>query len=220
MAPPTLAGVRHHLEDKPELLAHGPAAVLHAIADTVVDQYLDVVTAVVTDVDEAKGAPYAPQQAHDICRVYRLKRELLELRRAVAPLVRPMLQLAGGRLPGVDKDTPATSATSTTTSPRPPTASRLSAKSPTPRCSSSSRRPAFSRTPTVPIGIVGVYGMNFDHMPELRWTFGYPLAIGVIIVVCAVIYRVFRRNGWLWHLGAFKGPPRVMTGKGMGVHRG
>ncbi|MFD4231218.1 magnesium and cobalt transport protein CorA [Streptomyces sp. NPDC058545] len=204
-----LTGVRHHLEENPELLAHGPAAVLHAIADTVVDQYLDVVTAVETDVDEAEGAPYAPQQAHDIRRVYRLKRELLELRRAVAPLVEPMLELAGGRLPGVDKDIARylrdvhdhlTQAADRITALCEVTDTALFlvlAQTSVQQNSDMRRISAIAALIAAPIGIVGVYGMNFDHMPELRWTFGYPLVIGAIIVVCAVIYRAFRRNGWL-----------------------
>jgi magnesium transporter len=49
----------------------------------------------------------------------------------------------------------------------------------------------------VPTMIAGIYGMNFDHMPETRWTFGYPLVLGVMALVCALLYRAFRRNGWL-----------------------
>ncbi|MFF3577631.1 magnesium and cobalt transport protein CorA [Streptomyces mirabilis] len=204
-----LTGVRRTLESRPELLAHGPAAVLHAIADTVVDQYLEVVTAVETDVDEAEGSTFAPQQAHDIRRIYQLKRELLQLRRAVAPLAGPMRELAEGRLPGVDKDiatylrdvsdhlTQAAERITTLCEVTDTALSLALAQTGVQQNSDMRRISAIGALIAVPIGIVGVYGMNFKHMPELHWTFGYPLVILGIIVICTVIYRAFRRNGWL-----------------------
>ncbi|MCX4455315.1 magnesium and cobalt transport protein CorA [Streptomyces sp. NBC_01728] len=206
---PGLTGVRRALESRPELLAHGPADVLHAIADTVVDQYLDVVTAVETDVDEAEGDTYRPHQSYDIRRIYQLKRELLQLRRAVVPLTGPMRELAGGRLPGVDKDIATylrdvhdhlTQAAERITALTEVTDTALSlalTQTGVQQNNDMRRISAIAALIAVPIGIVGVYGMNFDYMPELRWTYGYPLAIGGIIVICAVIYRAFRRNGWL-----------------------
>jgi magnesium transporter len=96
--------VRRRLEGDPERLAHGPVAVLHAIADTVVDQYLDVVTALETDADQVENDAFSPDVGHDIGRVYQLKRELLELRRTVAPLAQPLRDLAERRVPGVDRE--------------------------------------------------------------------------------------------------------------------
>jgi magnesium transporter len=56
---------------------------------------------------------------------------------------------------------------------------------------------AWAAVIAVPTMVCGVYGMNFDHMPELHWTFGYPLVLGVISIACLVLHRGFRRNGWL-----------------------
>ncbi|WP_329281823.1 magnesium and cobalt transport protein CorA [Streptomyces sp. NBC_01451] len=99
-----LTGARSRLEADPERLAHGPAAVLHAIADSVVDQYLDVVTALETDADEIENDAYSPDTGHDIGRIYQLKRELVELKRTVVPLARPVRGLAVRRVPGVDRE--------------------------------------------------------------------------------------------------------------------
>ncbi|MEU9283830.1 magnesium and cobalt transport protein CorA [Streptomyces sp. NPDC048275] len=208
-----LKTVRHQLESRPELLAHGPAAVLYAVADTVVDQYLDVISAVETDVDEAEGDTCAPQQtpqqAQDIRRVYRLKRELLELRRTVVPLVPPMRELAEGRLPGVDKDiarylgdvhshlAQAAERITTLCEVTDTALSLALAQTGVQQNSDVRRISAIAALIAVPIGIVGIYGMNFDHMPELRWTLGYPLVIVASVVICTLIYRAFRRNDWL-----------------------
>jgi magnesium transporter len=99
-----LGPVRRRLEGDPERLAHGPVAVLHAIADTVVDQYLDVVTALETDADQVENDAFSPDVGYDVGRVYQLKRELLELRRTVAPLAQPLRDLAERRVPGVDRE--------------------------------------------------------------------------------------------------------------------
>jgi magnesium transporter len=56
---------------------------------------------------------------------------------------------------------------------------------------------AWAAIIAVPTMVCGVYGMNFDHMPELRWTYGYPLVLGVMVIACFVVHRSFRRNGWL-----------------------
>lgn len=94
---PDLRVVRRQLETQPELLAHGPAAVVHAIADTVVDQYLDVVRAIETDVEQVEAGVFSPERTDDSGRIYQLKREVLELRRAVVPLAMPLRELAEAR---------------------------------------------------------------------------------------------------------------------------
>ena len=206
---PDLAGVRHDLENRPDLLAHGPAAVLHAIADTVVDQYLDVVDAFGTDVDQLETDVFAPERTDDAPRIHQLKRELLELRRAVAPLTQPLEELTTARVPGVDPAIAAylrdvgdhlTQATERVHAYNELLDGILSANLAQLgiRQNTDLRRiSAVAAIIAVPTLIAGIYGMNFDHMPELSWTFGYPAVLIVMAVVCALIYRAFRRNGWL-----------------------
>lgn len=206
---PDLRVVRQRLETQPELLAHGPAAVVHAIADTVVDQYLDVVRAVETDVEQVEADVFSPERTDDSGRVYQLKREVLELRRAVVPLAMPLRELAEARVPGVDPEIGAylrdvsdhlTQASERITGFAELLDSVLSANLAqlTVRQNTDLRRiSAWAAIIAVPTMIVGVYGMNFDHMPELRWTFGYPLVLAVIVIACTLMYRAFRRNDWL-----------------------
>ena len=99
---PNLACVRNRLEAEPKMLAHGPAAVLHAIADTVVDQYLDVADAVETDIDQLEADVFSSDRGNDAPRIYQLKRELLELSRAVLPLAAPLRRLTETGPPDVD----------------------------------------------------------------------------------------------------------------------
>ncbi|MFD9822367.1 magnesium and cobalt transport protein CorA [Streptomyces violascens] len=204
-----LAEVRSQLERHPELLVHGPAAVLHAIADTVVDQYRDVVAAVELDVEEAEGGTYSPQRTHDIRRIYQLKRELIELHRTVVPLVEPIQELTEGQLPGIDKDIAQylrdvldhlTQAAERVIALAEVTDTALSlavAQTGVQQNSDMRRISAIAALLAVPIGVTGLYGMRFDRMPELSWTFGYPLVLALMAGSCTLIYRVFRRKGWL-----------------------
>ena len=101
----SLGPLREELESRPEQLAQGPAAVLHAIADHVVDDYLSVAESVHEDVDQVETAVFAEDGARvDPGRIYQLKRELLELKRAVAPLTRPLEELATRPIRVVDPE--------------------------------------------------------------------------------------------------------------------
>ncbi len=93
---PGLASVRRTLEGRPEMLAHGPAAVLHAILDQVVDDYLDVADAVELDVDTMESDVFSPGHGDDAERIYQLKRELIEFKHAVFPMARPLERLTEG----------------------------------------------------------------------------------------------------------------------------
>ncbi|MFF3875899.1 magnesium and cobalt transport protein CorA [Streptomyces sp. NPDC001978] len=204
-----LTGVRSRLEADPERLAHGPIAVLHAIADSVVDHYLDVVTALETDADEIENDAFSPDITHDVGRIYQLKRELVELRRTVAPLAQPLRDLAERRVPGVDKELAAYFRD--VQDHRTQAAERIAvlmelvdnalsmalAQTSIQQNHDMRRISAAAALIAVPVAIAGVYGMNFDHMPELRWTFGYPLVLGVIATACFLLHRIFKHNGWL-----------------------
>ncbi|MET9966099.1 magnesium/cobalt transporter CorA [Streptomyces sp. NPDC006356] len=206
----SLGPLREELESSPEQLRKGPAAVLHAIADHVVDDYLNVIDSVQEDIDEVETDVFAENGARaDPGRIYQLKRELLELKRAVVPLSRPLEELASVPIRVVEPEIQAYF--------RDVSDHLLRAKEQifafdellnsilqahlaqvTVSQNEDMRKiTAWAAIIAVPTMVCGVYGMNFEHMPELRWTFGYPLVLGVISVACVVLYRGFRRNGWL-----------------------
>ncbi|WP_037710374.1 magnesium/cobalt transporter CorA [Streptomyces griseus] len=206
----SLGPLREALEAVPEQLAKGPSAVLHAMADHVVDDYLAVADAVRTDLDAIENAVFSDQaDRRDAGRIYQLKRELLELRRAVAPLSRPLTELATRPVPLVDPEIRAyfrdvTDHLSRVTEQVASYDTLLDsvlqahlAQVTVAQNEDMRKITAWAAIVAVPTMVCGVYGMNFEHMPELRWTYGYPVVLGVIAVACHVIHRGFRRNGWL-----------------------
>ncbi|MEU5218654.1 magnesium/cobalt transporter CorA [Streptomyces sp. NPDC020807] len=206
----SLGPLREALEEMPEQLAKGPSAVLHAMADHVVDDYLAVADAVQSDLDAIESAVFSEHaERGDAGRIYQLKRELLELRRAVTPLGRPLQLLATQPMPLVDPDIRAyfrdvadhlARVTEQVTAFDALLDSILQAHlaQVTVAQNEDMRKiTAWAAIVAVPTMVCGVYGMNFEHMPELRWTYGYPLVLGVMAVACVVIHRGFRRNGWL-----------------------
>ncbi|WP_231502638.1 magnesium/cobalt transporter CorA [Blastococcus sp. URHD0036] len=204
-----LSDLRHRLEDQPDLLCLGPAAVLYAVADLVVDTFVEVAEAVQDDVDELEASVFSPERTDDIGRLYQLKRELMALRRAVAPLEVPLQKLSERQIDVV------------------PEAMRSyfrdvldhalrvrDAVGGLDELLSSILQASLARTQmtdnedmrkisawagiiAVPTAIAGIYGMNFRFMPELDWRYGYPLVLLVIAVACALLHRGFKRNGWL-----------------------
>ncbi|MEU9700736.1 magnesium/cobalt transporter CorA [Streptomyces sp. NPDC047981] len=207
----SLGPLREALEAEPDQLAKGPAAVLHAIADHVVDDYLAVADAVQNDIDAVETAVFSEQVSRgDAGRVYQLKRELLELKRAVTPLDRPLQALAtahphslvSGEIQPYFRDVAdhLSRVTEQITSFDALLDSILQAHlaQVTVAQNEDMRKiTAWAAIIAVPTMVCGVYGMNFDHMPELRWTFGYPLVLGVMVTACFLLHRSFRRNGWL-----------------------
>ncbi|UQX05231.1 magnesium/cobalt transporter CorA [Streptomyces sp. RerS4] len=206
----TLGPVRETLEAEPDQLAQGPAAVLHAMADHVVDDYVAVTDAVQSDLDAVETAVFSEHGGRgDAGRIYQLKRELLELRRAVAPLDRPLQHLATQPIPVVPPQVRAyfrdvadhlTRATEQITAYDALLDSILQAHlaQVTVAQNEDMRKiTAWAAIVAVPTMVCGVYGMNFEHMPELRWQYGYPTVLAVMAVACFAIHRGFRRNGWL-----------------------
>ncbi|MGW0628834.1 magnesium and cobalt transport protein CorA [Streptomyces sp. NPDC002758] len=206
----SLGPLREELESDPKQLSKGPAAVLHAIADHVVDDYLNVTDAVQADIDQVETDVFAENGARaDPGRIYQLKRELLELKRAVVPLARPVEDLATRPIRVVDPEIQAyfrdvldhlMRAKEQIASFDELLNSILQAHlaQVTVAQNEDMRKiTAWAAVIAVPTMVCGVYGMNFDHMPELHWRFGYPLVIGVISAACLALHRGFRRNGWL-----------------------
>jgi magnesium transporter len=205
----SLGPLREELESVPEQLAKGPAAVLHAVADHVVDDYLNVTDSVQSDIDLVEMAVFADGARVDAGRIYQLKRELLELKRAVVPLGRPLEELSTRPARVVDPEIQAYF--------RDVSDHLLRAKEQiaafdellnsilqahlaqvTVAQNEDMRKiTAWAAIIAVPTMVCGVYGMNFEHMPELHWRYGYGMVLGVISVACLTLYRGFRRTGWL-----------------------
>jgi magnesium transporter len=205
-----LAGVRREVEGAPERLRCGPDAVLHAIVDRVVDDYLPVAHALEEDIEEVEAEVFSPDLRHNPAeRIFKLKREVLEFSRAAGPLAAPLDDLTEGELPQVDGTMASyfrdvrdhlTRVVEQVDGQRELLTNILTANLTQVgvRQNEDMRRiSAWVALVAVPTMIAGIYGMNFDFMPELRWRFGYPAVLAVMVVACTLLYRRFRRAGWL-----------------------
>ena len=204
-----LHGVREQLEENSELLGHGPGAVLHAIFDRVVDDYAPAIAGLGEDVDEVENEIFSPTRSNPAERIYKLKREVLDFHRATAPLVEPVDRLAGGSYELIHPEVRAyfrdvndhlIRVSETLEGYRELLTAVLQANlaQVTVRQNDDVRKiSAIVAILAVPTMLAGIYGMNFEHMPELEWTFGYPLVVGVMAVICLSLFRYFKRSGWL-----------------------
>ncbi|UYP20084.1 magnesium and cobalt transport protein CorA [Rhodococcus sp. Z13] len=204
-----LSQVRKRLEADPARLRRGPAAVLHAIADHVVDSYLEVTTAVQPDVDDLEELVFAPDSRIAVEQIYMLKREIVQLRRAVVPLAEPLQQLI--RAPGVlvpkdvrryfrdvaDHHTTVADRIAAFDETLGTLLDTAIAKVTVQQNTDMRRISAWVAIAAVPTMIAGIYGMNFDRMPELDWEYGYYVVLAVIVAITAALFVTFRRNKWL-----------------------
>ena len=204
-----LEPARLALEADPRLAAQGPSAVVHAVADRVVDGYLGVVAELQTDVDEVETSVFSGLRTRDSARIYTLKRELAEVRRAVQPLREPVRRLAAGQIARVASDNepvlPAVLDHLTRAAEDVDTMEALLSSAFEAHLAQISvqqnddmrKISAGAALVVVPTLIAGVYGMNFRHMPELEWTLGYPFALLLMASVVAGLWVFFKRSGWL-----------------------
>jgi magnesium transporter len=204
-----LAGVRKRVEDRVDLLRSGPAAVLYAILDQVVDDYEAAAEGVEDDIQDVERQVFSPERINPAERIYRLEREVLDFHRAVAPLAHAVDHLARGHFHLVptalheyfrDVHDHLLRVLSRITGFRDLLSSALHANltQASVRQNEDMRKiTAWVAILAVPTMIAGVYGMNFKYMPELGWRFGYPAALAVILVICALLYYRFKRAGWL-----------------------
>ncbi|SHK91467.1 magnesium transporter [Pseudonocardia thermophila] len=204
-----LRDVRRKLENDPEQLALGPAAVLHAIADHVVDTYLAVTETIEDDIEEMERQVFSPRSSMDAEQIYLLKREVLELRRAVVPLGVPVRKLTEGYSSLVphevrqyfrDVDDHLSTATERIAGFNELLTTLVDAvlAKITMRQNNDMRKiTAWVAIITVPTMIAGLYGMNFDNMPLLHDPAGYWLVVGFTAMICLGLIRLFRRNEWL-----------------------
>lgn len=206
----SLGLLREALEHDPEQLAKGPAAVLHAMVDHAVEEYLCVTDSVQSDIDSVESTVFSEYSGRgDAGRIYQLKRELLELRRAVAPLDRPLHRLGTEPMPAVPADIrpyfrDVADNLSRTTDQIAAYEALLDsilqahlAQVTVAQNEDMRKITAWAAIVAVPTMVCGIYGMNFDHMPELHWTYGYPAVLLLMAASCFAIHRGFRRNGWL-----------------------
>ena len=206
-----LAELRSRLEEQPDLLCLGPSAVLYAVADLVVDNFVEVASAVAEDVEELESSVFSPQpqRTDDIGRLYQLKRELMSLRRAVAPLELPLLKLTERQVDVVpdemrsyfrdvlDHTLRVRDQVGTLDELLSSILQSSLARTSLADNEDTRKISAWAAMIAVPTLITGLYGMNFRYMPELNWRWGYPAVLLVIVGVCVLLYRGFKRNGWL-----------------------
>jgi len=204
-----LANVRHALEANQERLALGPYAVLHAVADHVVDTYLEVTQAIEEDVDGMEEAVFSPRSSVAVEHIYLLKREIVELRKSVNPLSNPLLRLT--RSPGnpvpkeirryfrdvLDHHTTVAERIAEYDEVLSSLVDAALAKIAVQQNTDMRKISAWVAIAAVPTMIAGIYGMNFDNMPELHWQYGYHGVVFVIASVTVALFVTFRRNHWL-----------------------
>jgi magnesium transporter len=204
-----LTDIRAALEAEPRTLAHGPLAVLHAVLDEVVDEYLDIDAEVAQDLEEIEREVFSGSRM-DSGSIYRLKREVLEFRRAAVPLSEPLRMLhtsprspaPEGELRLLLRDVSdhlhtvidhVESYDRLLTDMLGAHLSQLSVQ----QNDDMRKISAWVAIAAVPTMVAGIYGMNFDYMPELRWHWGYFVVLGAMVASCGTLFAAFKRSGWL-----------------------
>jgi magnesium transporter len=205
----SMIGLRRRLEADTDQLALGPSAVLHAVADKVVDDYLAVTDAVNEDIEEIENEVFGPRRDCDIERIYQLKRDVIEMKRTVSPLAMPLHELAerprrlvnpeireyfrdvADHLARVREQVQ--SFDELLSSILQAGLARLTVS----ENEDMRKISAWVAIAAMPTMIAGIYGMNFEHMPELNSPWGYPAVLTGMALVCATMWRGFKRNGWL-----------------------
>ncbi len=204
------ASVRSRCEREPHLLKHGSGFVLYALMDTIVDRYFPVVDALEDELERIEEGIFAGSSPRrNIEALYTNKRKLTVLKHAVEPLIEAVGKLHGGRVPKVCADTQdyfrdvydhlvrinqsIDSLRDTVTTAISVNLSLITLQ----ENETTKRLAAYGALLMVPTLIAGIYGMNFEHMPELKWTFGYPLSLAAMVGIDLYLYFRFRKTGWL-----------------------
>jgi magnesium transporter len=203
-----LKNVRRRLEGDAELLCHGPGAVLYTVLDEVVDRYGVIAHEVETDIIDLERRVFATERTTVTEDIYELKREVLEFRGAEDPLIPVLQDIVRGRvrfaegateyfrdvldhLLRVDEQVDSHNELLTNV------LNAHLAQVGMQQNEDMRKISAWAAILAVPTMITGVYGMNFDHMPELKQWWGYPAVLVVIAGICVGLYRWFRKSGWL-----------------------
>lgn len=202
--------VRARCENEPHLLKTGAAYALYALLDAVVDRYFPLVAAFETELETIEESIFVGGgERKSIQRLYALKRKVMHLRHAVLPLMEAVGKLHGGRVPPLCKDTQEYFRDVTDH------LQRMNASLETIRDTIGTaiqvnlslvaieegevnkRLAAWAAIFAVATAFAGLWGMNFKHMPELEWRYGYPVALSWMLFVCGLLYRRFKKAGWL-----------------------
>jgi len=203
-----LKTVRQRLESDSELLHHGPSAVLYTVLDEIVDRYGAIAHEVETDIIDLERRVFAPQRTTVTEDIYELKREVLEFRGAEDPLIPVLQDIVKGRvsvaagtleyfrdvldhLLRVDEQVDSHNELLTNV------LNAHLAQVGMQQNEDMRKISAWAAILAVPTMVTGVYGMNFEHMPELKEWWGYPAVLLVIAGGCVGLYRWFRKSGWL-----------------------
>ena len=202
--------VRERCEREPELLKNGPGFVLYALMDAVVDRYFPIIDAFEDELDTIEQRIFTKGAARDsIKRLYELKQRLTLLKHAVAPLLEGTGKLHGGRVPQICVSTQEyfrdvvdhlSRINNTIDSIRDTigTAIHVNLSMVTIEDGEVTKRlAAWAAIFAVCTAFAGLWGMNFEHMPELKWRYGYAAALALIASLCAYLYYRFRRAGWV-----------------------
>ena len=204
-------GVRARAEREPHQLRKGAGFVLYALVDAVVDRYFPVVDMLESELESIEDHIFGMQgeQRANVERLYELKRKAQTLRHAVVPLMDAVGRLYGGRVPGVVHETQEyfrdvhdhlyriagrlDAVRDTINTAIQVTLSMLAIED----NEVSKKLASYAAIFAVFTAFAGVWGMNFEFMPELKWKYGYPVALLMMVGVCALLYRRFKRVGWL-----------------------
>jgi magnesium transporter len=209
-ATPSYAAVRARCESTPALLAKGPGFVLYAIMDFVVDQYFPIVDLLGDKLEQLEDAIFSQTfNRTTVQRIYELKRNMLEIKRAVSPLVDVCNRLMRFDQPLIPEDTRpyfrdvydhAIRINEHVDTLRELLTGALEAHlslTAVAQNDAMKKLAGWAAIIGVPTMVAGIYGMNFKFMPELEWRLGYPAVMAVMLAACGYLYYRFKRSGWL-----------------------
>jgi magnesium transporter len=202
--------VRERCESCPTVLSQGEDYILYAILDFIVDNYKPVVETLHSEVEGNEDSVFSkPAEQVDVQRLYMIRRDLLRLRNAVVPLVDVCRRLEHAEVMPIDTAMQPLFRDVTDhvlrvqeeiNALREVSAFAFEAslmRGQAQQTAITRKLAAWAAILAVPTAIAGIYGMNFEHMPELKWTYGYFLVMVVIASICSTLYWRFRRNGWV-----------------------
>ncbi len=202
--------VRSRCESTPHLLKKGPGFALYAVMDAIVDQYFPVVDALSEELESLEERIFGEKASRETTeQIYDLKRQLVELKRAISPLIDICNRLMRFDLELIPEDTRpyfrdiydhAIRINEMTDSARELLSTALEANFSLisiAQADVQKRIAGWAAIIAIPTMIAGIYGMNFRFMPELSWRYGYPLVLALTVSLCCIMYGIFKRAGWL-----------------------
>ena len=204
------AAVRQRCESCPTTLSHGEDYILYAILDFIADNYMPVLETIQREVDAIEDRVFtAPLPTTEVQRLYTLRRELLQLRNAAAPLAEVCRRIEHAEVMQIDPEMQplfrdvtdhVSRVKEEVDALREVLAFTFEASlmvGQTQQTAITRRLAAWAAILAVPTAIAGIYGMNFEHMPELKWQYGYHIVLALIAMICGTVFWRLRRNGWL-----------------------